>query len=79
MDEEFDNITFHSQNELLGFLKQSYFAHQSTIRALREDKARLERLLTKRAADLLICPACKGVGGDCEYCVDGFLAPNASR
>lgn len=35
--------------------------------------------LTKRAADLLICPACKGVGGDCEYCVDGFLAPNASR
>ena len=55
MDEVFDNITFHSQSELLGFLNHSYLAHLSTISALREDNARLERLRTPRAADLAMC------------------------
>jgi len=34
----FDGITFHSDSELINFLKQSYYAHKSTIRVLEVDR-----------------------------------------
>lgn len=64
----FDGITFHSDSELMSFLKQSYHAHKSTIRALQDDRDKYRSTQQKSVQQTGPCPIC-GTGrnqyGEC--------------
>ena len=57
-EQTFDGITFHSDNELINFLRQSYYAHKSTIRALEADRDKYRSFQQNVQADV-----CRATGG----------------
>ena len=63
-EQTFDGITFHSDSELINFLKQSYYAQRSTIRALETDR-------DKYFKDAQTPPKCEieGCGKDADLIV----------